>query len=154
MTPLHYILIILLVLASAITYTLITQKTSPLQSITLKIKDQNFKIELAQSLSQKSLGLGNRQSLCSNCGMLFLYKGEGPLPFWMKNTLIPLDLIWLDKSGTIVDIKTAHPEPNTPDHQLKIYQNQKPAQYVLELNANKAKQLDLKIGDTMPLPQN
>lgn len=153
MTPFHYLIIILLALAALATYTLINQKPSPTQSITLKIKDKNFKIELAQSMSQKSLGLGNRQSLCNNCGMLFLYKGEGPLPFWMKNTLIPLDMIWLNSKGTIVDIQTALPEPNTPDHQLKIYQNEKAAQYVLELNAYKAKELDLKIGDTITLPQ-
>jgi len=154
MTPLHYTIITLLTITSLIIYTFVIKKPSPTQTINLKINNQNFKIELAQSLSQKSLGLGNRPSLCNNCGMLFLYKGEGPLPFWMKNTLIPLDMIWLNKSGTIVDIQTALPEPNTPDHQLKIYQNEKAAQYVLELNAYKAKELGLKIGDTINLPQN
>lgn len=152
MTPLHYLFLGLLIIASLISYTLIFKRPQETNTVTLKIKDQNFKIELAQSLAQKSLGLGNRDSLCQNCGMLFIYQAEGPLPFWMKNTRIPLDMVWLNREGTIVDLKTALPQPNTPDHQLTIYQNQTPAQYVLELNAYKAKELDLKIGDQIPLP--
>ena len=65
----------------------------------------------------------------------------------MKDTLIPLDMIWLDKTGKVVDLKTA-----TETNSSKLYQNQSPAQYVLELNANEAQKIGLKIGDIIPLP--
>lgn len=115
--------------------------------VNLKIKDQNYKIEMAVSSAQKIKGLSKRESLCKNCGMLFTFGFETQLPFWMKDTLIPLDMIWLDKNGTVVDIQTAL-ETNS----LKIYQNQTPAQYVLELNANDSNKIGLKIGDTIQLP--
>ena len=115
--------------------------------VNLKIKDQSYKIEMAVSSAQKIKGLSKRESLCKNCGMLFTFGFETQLPFWMKDTLIPLDMIWLDKNGTVVDIQTAL-ETNSS----KIYQNQTPAQYVLELNANDSNKIGLKIGDTIQLP--
>ncbi|HPT65940.1 MAG TPA: DUF192 domain-containing protein [Candidatus Woesebacteria bacterium] len=115
--------------------------------IKIKIADTDYKIELAKTSSQKIKGLSDRESLCPKCGMLFIFGFETDLPFWMKNTLIPLDMIWLDKTGKIVDIKTA-----TEVNSQKIYTNQSPAQYVLELNANDSKKLNLKIGDIISLP--
>jgi len=114
--------------------------------INIKIANTNYKIELAKTIAQKTKGLSKRESLCSNCGMLFIFGFETELPFWMKDTLIPLDLIWLNKNGKIVDIKTAI-ETNSQ----KIYQNQFPAQYVLELNANDSQKLNIKIGDIIDL---
>lgn len=113
----------------------------------IKINNTNYKIEIAKTTAQKIKGLSKRESLCSNCGMLFIFGFETDLPFWMKDTLIPLDLIWLDKNGKIVDIKTV-----TNTNSEKIYENKSPAQYVLELNANDYQKLNLKIGDIIPLP--
>jgi uncharacterized protein len=114
--------------------------------IKIKIADINYKIELASSSAQKIKGLSNREKLCPNCGMLFIFGFETELPFWMKDTLIPLDMIWLDKTGKIVDIKAA-----TEINSSKIYQNKSPAQYVLELNINDSQKLNLKIGDIIDL---
>ena len=114
--------------------------------IKIKIKETDYKIELASSSAQKIKGLSGRDTLCPNCGMLFIFAFETDLPFWMKDTHIPLDMIWLDKTGKIVDIKTA-----TETNSAKIYQNQSPAQYVLELNANESQKIDLKIGDIIDL---
>jgi hypothetical protein len=79
--------------------------------------------------------------------MIFIFNKDVTLPFWMKDTLIPLDMIWLDKSGKIVDIQTIIETNST-----KIYQNQSPAKYVLELNANDSQKINLKIGDIIQLP--
>jgi len=114
--------------------------------IKIKIADTDYKIELASSSAQKIKGLSKRESLCPKCGMLFIFAFETDLPFWMKDTLIPLDMIWLDKTGKIVDIKAA-----TEINSSKIYQNQSPAQYVLELNVNDSQKLNLKIGDIIDL---
>lgn len=115
--------------------------------ITLKIKDQNYQIELATTSAQKIKGLSKRDTLCPNCGMLFTFGFETQLPFWMKDTLIPLDMIWLDKNNKVVDIKTA-----TETNSQKIYQNQSPAKYVIELNANDSQKIGLQIGDTISIP--
>ena len=145
-------LLILIILTSLLAYFLIFKNQTPTNTIKIDIKNQTYQFEIAKTLAQKSLGLGNRDSLCQNCGMIFVYQNEGTLPFWMKNTRIPLDIIWLDKNGLVVDIKTAKPQPNTPDLKLTIYQNPVPAQYVLEINAKEAQKLKLGIGDTIKLP--
>ena len=118
----------------------------PANSIKMKIGNNNYNIELATTIAQKTKGFSGRDSLCKNCGMLFTFGFETNLPFWMKDTLIPLDMIWLDKNGKIVDIQTASEINST-----KIYQNQTPAQYVLELNANDSQKINLKIGDIIDL---
>jgi uncharacterized membrane protein (UPF0127 family) len=120
----------------------------PSQIVSIDIKGQKYKIELAKTSAQKMKGLGNRTSLCQNCGMIFIFGFETKLPFWMKDTLIPLDMIWLDSTGKVVDIQTIIDLNNTK----KVYQNQTPAQYVLELNANDSQKLGLNIGDIIKLP--
>lgn len=118
----------------------------PANSIKMKIGNSNYNIELSTTIAQKTKGLSGRDSLCKNCGMIFTFGFETNLPFWMKDTLIPLDMIWLDKNGKIVDIQTV-----TEINSTKIYQNQTPAQYVLELNANDSQKINLKIGDIIDL---
>lgn len=117
----------------------------------LKIKNSDYQIEIASTPSQQSAGLSNRSKLCPNCGMIFPFSKPGVLPFWMKDTLIPLDMIWINSDSQIVDIQTASPQPNVNLTQLKIYQNQKTAQYVLELNAGDSAKLNLKVGDKIDL---
>jgi len=118
----------------------------PSNYVKIKIGNTDYKIELAKTTAQKSKGLSSRQTLCKNCGMLFIFGFETNLPFWMKDTLIPLDMIWLDKNGKIVDIQTI-----TETNSTKIYQNQTPAKYVLELNANDSQKINLKIGNIIDL---
>jgi hypothetical protein len=140
------ILIFLLIITAVLIWRLFFFVPSP-NFVNIKIADTNYKIELAKTSAQKIKGLSKRNTLCSNCGMLFIFGFETELPFWMKDTLIPLDMIWLDKNGKIVDIKTTD-----KTNSKKIYQNQSPAQYVLELNANDYQKLNLKIGDIIQLP--
>jgi len=121
-------------------------------SISISIKNQPFNLEIAKTIAQKSKGLSDRLSLCPECGMIFVFDKEGIQPFWMKDTLIPLDMVWLNKSGQVVEIITAIPESNTQMTKLKIYQNSKPALYVIELNAGTTEKLYLKIGDTIKIP--
>ncbi|MGI5841564.1 MAG: DUF192 domain-containing protein [Patescibacteria group bacterium] len=125
------------------------KKTSPPGTVNLEIKNKSYSLEIAKTLTQKSQGLSNRDSLCNNCGMIFVYDKESIYPFWMKDTLIPLDMIWVDRQGRVVTIHTAKPQTNTPITQLKVYKNEIPAQYIIELNANEAQKIGLEIGDTI-----
>lgn len=116
-------------------------------NIGLTIKHQDYYLEVAQNSLQRSKGLSGRDQICSNCGMLFVFKKEGIYPFWMKDTKIPLDMIWVNSENKIVKIVTALETNST-----KEYTNDKPAKYVIELNANEVFKLDLKIGDTIAIP--
>jgi len=112
-----------------------------------KIKDQEYKLEIAITLAQKEHGLMNRPSLCQNCGMIFVSTIEMPQIYWMKNTLIPLDIIFLDKNGQVINIATAVPEPNVADSRLKLYKSDRNAKYIIELNAGDSDKIGLKSGD-------
>ena len=122
------------------------------KTIPITLGDTKYNFEIAKTISQKSTGLSNRNSLCQNCGMIFVYSSENIYPFWMKDTLIPLDMIWFDKTGKIVTYLNAIPEPNTAITKLKVYKNTTPAQYILEINSHDFDKLNLKIGDVIKLP--
>ena len=74
--------------------------------------------------------------------MLFVFLDEKIVTMWMKNTLINLDMIFIDKNNKIINI--AH---NQQNHSLSIISSQKKVDKVLEINANLAKQLEIKVGD-------
>jgi len=131
--------IVISVLIIFLLYLLIPRKT---KSGNFKIKNTTYQLELAKTISQQATGLSGRTSLCSNCGMLFVFAYEDIWPFWMQNTLIPLDIIWLDKNGKIVHYVNA-----TELKSLKILKNSTPAKYVLELNSGDFDKLKLKLGD-------
>ena len=122
------------------------------KNIPIIFGNTKYDFEIAKTISQKSLGLSNRNTLCKNCGMIFVYSSENIYPFWMKDTLIPLDIIWLDKTGKIVTYHNALPEPKVPLTKLKNYKNSSPAQYIMEINSHDFDKLKLKIGDTIKLP--
>jgi uncharacterized membrane protein (UPF0127 family) len=142
-------IIILIVIIVIIAFSFFRKTTNPsLETTKIVLKNHEYQIEIARTSSQKATGLSNRESLCSNCGMIFLFSKDGSLPFWMKDTLIPLDMIWINSNGQITDIITA-----TDIKSLKILQNTQPAKYVLELNANEAQKIGLKTGDIISLPK-
>ena len=79
--------------------------------------------------------------------MLFVYEADRPLTFWMKNTLIPLDILFVDSGGLIVDIQTMQPQPGVADSNLRRYSSAAPARYAVEMNAGLADQHELAVGD-------
>lgn len=113
----------------------------------IRFKDNSFLVEVAETRQQQAKGLMFIRSLPSDSGMLFIYKDEAPRSFYMKNTYIPLDIIWLDKEKKVVFIKE-NAEPESPDACESIYP-QAEAMYVLELNAGSSDRIGLKIGDKL-----
>lgn len=108
-----------------------------------------FLVEIVSTPSQMQRGLMFRENMDQDKGMLFVFHEEGNYPFWMKNTLIPLDMIWIDQDSKVVFIQEgAEPcrEINCP-----IINPQKNAKYVLEINGGIVKELKIYVGDKATL---
>jgi len=104
-----------------------------------------FHLELAVAPYEQSRGLMYRRSMRPDWGMLFIYRRDEVLTFWMRNTLIPLDMVFLDASGTVQGVVRAEPLTETPRSVNK------PGRYVLELNAGTAEKFGIAQGAQMKL---
>ncbi|MGV8168671.1 MAG: DUF192 domain-containing protein [Candidatus Nanoarchaeia archaeon] len=100
-----------------------------------------FFVEKVSTPETREIGLMYRTSLDEDKGMLFVFENESIYPFWMKNTLIPLDIIWIDSSGKIVYVYS-NAQPCGEGSCPPIYPNSS-AKYVLEINAGLAEKYNL-----------
>ncbi len=105
-------------------------------TVTFSVGDDDFEFrcEVADSSSERALGLMHRESLPADEGMLFVYEEPQNLTFWMKNTLVPLDIIFVDAGSHVLNICQAEPEPGVPDSELTMYRSSGPAKWAVELN--------------------
>jgi uncharacterized membrane protein (UPF0127 family) len=101
-----------------------------------------IEIELADNPSKITLGLMYREKMAENQGMLFIFPDSQPRAFWMKNTILPLDMIFADPDGIIVTIQE-HTIPLSEES----YISEIPAKYVVEVNAGYVNAHDIKQGD-------
>ena len=103
-----------------------------------------FSIEVADNEPERAKGLMHRESLASSAGMLFVYPRAQSLSFWMRNTLIPLDMIFVDQQGVIQHIHhQAQPLDETP------IPGGRGLTHVLEINGGLAKRLGISVGDVL-----
>ena len=102
-------------------------------------------VELADSLATHMKGLMGRKSLQETEGMLFVFGEEGFYPFWMLNTTIPLDAIYADKEGTIVEVMPMDPCGFNITN-CRVYSPKNKAMYVLEVNMGFSKRNNIVIG--------
>ena len=107
-------------------------------------EDKNiiFNVEIAKTFEERKRGLMFRENLLKSEGMLFIFPKEDIIRLWMKNTLIPLDIIFLSHDKKIVDIK--HNMKKLSDN---VIRSEEKSKYVLELNAGLTQELNIKIGD-------
>jgi uncharacterized membrane protein (UPF0127 family) len=106
-----------------------------------------FTIEIARTPAEMERGLMYRERLDADRGMLFLYEQDRQVAFWMKNTLIPLDLIFADAAGRIVGIAERAVPLST-----QLIPSPEPVRAVLEVNGGTAERLHIKIGDRLLHP--
>lgn len=104
-------------------------------------------VELAVKNEHRMRGLMYRKSMAESAGMLFVFEGEEPHSFWMRNTCIPLDMLFIAADGTIVGI-----EENTPTMSEESMGPPCPAKYVLEVNAGYTRKHGIKSGQKVTLP--
>ncbi|MCK5412852.1 MAG: DUF192 domain-containing protein [Candidatus Pacebacteria bacterium] len=109
------------------------------------IENNCFNLEIADTFQKREIGLMNRKNMSNNNGMLFIFEKEGVYNFWMKKTLISLDIIWIDENYKIIHIQK-NAQPCTIKQCETFGPNQK-AKYVLEINGGLSKEMGFEVGD-------
>lgn len=112
------------------------------------LKIGNIDIEIADNEYERQTGLMYRTSMEQNQGMLFIFEDEQPRSFYMKNTSIPLDILFIDSNNTIINTIE-----NTAPLSEESLRSQGAAQYVLELNAGMIQLWKLQSGDRIEFTQ-
>lgn len=107
-----------------------------------------FTVDVARTPEERAKGLMFVEKMPMRQGMLFAFPSERPLSFWMKNTLIPLDMLYIDQDGIVVDI-----HENAVPGDLTGIPSSEPAQYVLEINGGMSRLLGLAPGVELAHPE-
>jgi uncharacterized membrane protein (UPF0127 family) len=100
------------------------------------VEKSSLKVEVADTDEERRRGLMFREKLDEDRGMLFTWDKTENRSFWMKNTLIPLDIIFIDEEKNIINIEEAYPQPGANNSELRRYSSEEPARYVIESNLN------------------
>ena len=120
----------------------------PLQITTAAGRTHRFTVEVARTPEEQAQGLMQRQSLAPDRGMIFPYDTPRPASFWMKNTLIPLDMIFIAPGGRIARI-----EANTVPLSLEPVASGVPVEAVLEIAGGRSAELGIAAGDRVDWPR-
>jgi len=107
----------------------------------------SLKIEYALTQEEQEIGLGGRESIPDDYGMLFVFSKEDLYGFWMKNTLVPLDIFWLNAQGQVVSIANDVATSTYPH----VFYPTEPALYVLETSSGFASEHNIEIGSQLQL---
>jgi uncharacterized protein len=118
----------------------------PLQIVTAT-GAHDFQVEIAKDEASRARGLMDRRFMPADHGMLFEFEREAPEAFWMKDTYIPLDMIFISRSGVVTHI-VANAEPLSE----RSIPSGPPCMAVLELNGGAAARIGLKVGDRVRHP--
>lgn len=110
-------------------------------------RSHDFRVEVARTRRQHVQGLMFRRHLDADAGMLFVYRRAAPVAMWMKNTYVPLDILFVDRAGVIVEIAQRTMPLSTTNIPSK-----KPVTAVLEVNAGTVARLGIEIGDRIVSP--
>jgi uncharacterized membrane protein (UPF0127 family) len=117
-------------------------------TVTSGTQVHKFQVEVARTQDEQRQGLMNRPSLAPDRGMIFPYDEAQDLGFWMKNTLIPLDMIFIRADGRIARI-----EANTVPFSLEMVSAGEPVTAVLEIAGGRSAELGIKAGDLVDWPR-
>ena len=117
----------------------------------VKLNDQKFVVELAESDETRAMGLMYREKMDDDAGMLFIFSDEFRRAFWMKNTLIPLDILYFDGDRKLVSQSLNTPPCRNTTTRCPNYPSEKPAKYVLEINAGLSQKYGFKKGDQLEI---
>ena len=111
----------------------------------VEVGGERFQVEVADDDAERARGLMFRDAMADDHGMLFIHDRQEPQAYWMKNTRIPLDILYFDRDRRLVSQQRDVP-PCSAGDRCPPYPSRAPAQYVLELNAGQAARLGLQDG--------
>ena len=111
----------------------------------VELGGQRYKVEIADDDAERARGLMFRDELAAGTGMIFLHDREEPQAYWMKNTKIALDILYFDNARRLVTQQRNVP-PCSGGDRCPAYPSDRPARFVLELNAGEAERLKLRDG--------
>ena len=114
---------------------------------TIQLHGQTIRVSLADTPATRQLGLGGREGLAADEGMLFVFPSDGEYAFWMKDMRFSIDILWLAADGTIVTIAKSVPPESYP----KDFSPTSPSRYVMELPANYSDSHEINVGDRVQL---
>lgn len=106
-----------------------------------------FTVELAATPQQQARGLQDRRTLATDAGMLFIFDPPRIVSMWMKDTYIPLDMLFIAENAVVIAIAA-----DTTPHSLEVLSPPEPVRGVLELNAGIAARLGIRVGDRVNHP--
>lgn len=115
-------------------------------TVRMQIGRETFTLEVAATGKARQIGLMHRRSMPQDRGMVFAFPQAQPLGFWMKNTYIPLDIVYLDENGKVVSVKQMKPLDESR------VESDAPAKYAIELNQGAAQRAGVKVGDVLNVP--
>jgi uncharacterized protein len=119
------------------------------KATTVVLHGQRFSTEIAADAPSREHGLMMRTTLASDHSMLFVFPLSTPQGFWMKNTLIPLDILYFDTNRRLVSMQLNVP-PCKADP-CPVYPSNAPARYVLEISAGTARRIGAEVGDELKI---
>lgn len=117
-------------------------ETAVRPTVSITLPNGIVKAEVADTSASREQGLSGRKGLGKTEGMLFVFPLAGRYGFWMKDMLFPIDIIWINENGVVVNVV----ENAKPEDYPTTYINQAPASYVLEIQANKAREYGVYLG--------
>ena len=116
----------------------------------VELKGKRFVVEVADDAAERERGLMFRDEMAADHGMIFVHDAEEPQAYWMKNTKIPLDILYFDHARKLVSAQERVPPCSLGDN-CPPFPSDGPALYVLELNAGTAESLGVHAGDELRL---
>ncbi len=118
------------------------------QKVAVSIRDVSIAVTVADDIPSRQQGLSHKASLPEREGMLFVFDREDSHYFWMKDMLIPIDIIWINDAMEIVHIERNIRPESFPTR----YGSSRPARFVLEVNAFFVDTFSIKVGDQVSIP--
>lgn len=147
MSRYFYISVAFLVIVTAVAAVMLTYRTQESYPATTQFGGVSLNIDYATTTASRERGLGGRTSIPSDYGMLFIFLKPDRYGFWMKNTLVPLDMFWLDGKGQVIWMAQNVATSSYPN----VFYPNAPARYVLETAAGFAREHAIATGTPLML---
>ncbi len=130
-----------------------SEATAARDTLRVKLNGRSFDLELALDHETRYRGLSDRESIAEDGGMLFVFPTAAPRQFVMRRCLVPIDVIFLGPTARVVSMHRMRVEPyDRPEHELRRYSSEWPAQFAIELAGGTLDELGLSLGDRVELP--